>query len=328
MRPMKYKILDILKTHHGKWVSGEKICKILNISRTAVWKNINSLKKDGYEIATKRHIGYKLVYIPDILLPHEIKSGLNTKYIGGEVIYYNSIDSTNDAAKKIAGEKKAHGTVVVAEKQTRGKGRMGRQWFSALGRDLLFSVILYPKASVVKVAQISMLAAVAVTEALNKTFGVKSGIKWPNDLLVDGKKICGVLLEMSAEADCMRYVILGIGINVNSDKSDWTNEIIDRTTSLKLVLGKNISRVEVLKSVLEELELWYEKWCDFGFDPVLDKWRALCVSQKKRATVKTLEKEYIGWIEGIDDEGALVLKLDDGTKKVFFSADVSLRGGF
>ncbi|MCL0101129.1 biotin--[acetyl-CoA-carboxylase] ligase [Peptococcaceae bacterium] len=322
---MKDKILDILKRHYGEWVSGERICKDLNISRTAVWKKINALKEEGYEIETKHHMGYRLVRIPDLLLPYEIKSSLDTKYIGREVVYYDSIDSTNDAAKEMAERRREHGTVVVTEKQTRGKGRMGRRWVSKACKDVLFSVILYPKIGLAQIAQISMLAVVAVAEALERNFGVKSGIKWPNDLLIDAKKVCGVLLEISAEADCVRYVVLGIGINVNSDESDWPNEIIDRTTSLKLVMGENVSRVKVIRAVLEELELWYEKWRALGFEPILRKWRTWCVSQKCYATVKTLEGEYNGWIEGVNDEGALILRLDDGTKKVFLSADVSLR---
>ncbi|MCD5406832.1 MAG: biotin--[acetyl-CoA-carboxylase] ligase [Desulfotomaculum sp.] len=321
---MKDKILNILKANRSEWTSGADICRRLAVSRTAIWKNIKNLKQAGYNIETQHRLGYRLVEIPDFLYPAEITAGLATKCLGQQVIHYHQENSTNEAAKKLARQGAEQGTVVVAEQQSSGKGRMGRHWHSAAGADVLFSIILYPEISLAEIPQISMLAVVAIAKAVEKVCAVQAGIKWPNDLLVNGQKLCGVLVEMAAEADRVRYVVLGIGINVNSLPLQWPEEIRSKTTSLRAECGQEVSRVKLIQAVLEALELLYDQWHQQGFAPISKLWRTWCVSQHCPATVKTIQGNYTGWIEGVSDSGALLLRMDDGRVKTFLSGDVSL----
>ncbi|MTI82165.1 MAG: biotin--[acetyl-CoA-carboxylase] ligase [Firmicutes bacterium] len=322
---MKKNVLNILKTSGSQWVSGEDICRRLSVSRTAVWKHIKSLNRDGYYIETQPRRGYRLVTVPDLLYPNEITSGLNTKFMGQEVIHYQQLLSTNDEAKKLASQGAGEGTIVVAEQQIGGKGRLGRKWHSANASDIMFSLILRPNINPAETPQVSMLAAVAVAKAIGKTHVVKPRIKWPNDLLINGSKLCGILVEISAEADRVRHVVLGIGINVNSTQEDWPDEIQHKTTSLREETGEIQSRHDLIKNVLYELEELYLLWQHQGFADVLKLWRQWCVSQRCQARVETIRGSFSGWIEGVNTEGHLLLRLNDGEVKTFSSGDVSLR---
>lgn len=322
---MKGNILKVLKTNKNEWVSGEEICRHFSISRTAVWKHIKALKQEGYEIETQPRRGYRLINTPDVLYPLEVGNNLNTNIFGSKIIHHHQLTSTNEEAKKMAAQGVQEGTVVVAEQQVGGKGRLGRKWFSQAGKDILFSVILYPNLSPGEIPQICMLSAVAVARAIENTCSLRSGIKWPNDLLIDGKKICGILVEIGAEADRVRYVVLGIGINVNSSFSDWPKEIREKTTSLKEAGGLPVARVKLFQEVLRQLERLYIKWQQDGFEPILKQWRTWCISQHCHAKVETIRGSYHGWIEGVSNSGALVLRMDDGSLRTFLSGDVSLR---
>lgn len=322
---MKTDVLHILKQNQYQWISGEDICRQLSVSRTMVWKHIRSLKQDGYDIETQPRLGYRLVSTPDRLYPMEILTGLNTNFMGQRVLHHHTLTSTNDEAKKLARQGVRQGTVVVAEQQTAGKGRLGRQWYSNAGEDVLLSVILHPNINPAQTPQVSMLAAVAVARAVEKTCGIQVGIKWPNDLLVQGKKICGVLVEIGAEIDRVKYVVLGIGINTNSLAALWPDVIRDNTTSLREECGEKVSRVELVRAIMEELEYLYNTWQQEGFNTILKTWRTWCVSQHCQARVETLQGSYHGWIEGVNNNGALLLRLSDGSIQSFLSGDVSLR---
>lgn len=320
---MKTKILQMLKT--GGIISGEEISRRLDISRTAVWKHIQSLKEDGYQIISQPRSGYRLTASPDRLYPWEITPHLQTQLLGKRLIHHQQLLSTNDAAKGLARENTPEGTVVVAEEQIGGRGRLGRKWYGAKGQDLAFSVVLYPTLMPAEAPRFSMLAAVAVAEAVKQTCGLQVGIKWPNDLLLAGRKVCGILVEMGAELDRVKYLVLGIGLNVNSTLAMWPEEIKDSTTSLRQQLGAPVNRAVLLSSILWQLEKLYLQWRNEGFASVMAAWRSWCVSQHCAARVQTIHGEYTGWIEGIDDNGALLLRLDDGRVQGFMSGDVSLR---
>jgi BirA family biotin operon repressor/biotin-[acetyl-CoA-carboxylase] ligase len=322
---LKDKVLRILKSAQQEWTSGEEICQQLNVSRTAVWKHIRTLKQAGYQIDTQPRLGYRLVITPDYLYPAEIKAGLNTSFIGQNIIHFPQLPSTNDYAKKIARDGVAPGTVVVTEAQVAGKGRLGRQWCSLPNQDVALSVLLYPNISPMETPKFSMLAAVAVAKGIEKACDIKAGIKWPNDLLINGKKVCGILVEIGAEMDRVKYVVLGIGINVNSSAEVWSDDIKFKTTSLKEQKGITVNRVDLVRSILTQLEETYLGCQKHGFDPVLDEWRSWCVTQQCQARVETINGSFTGWIEGIDNSGALLLRLDDGTLKNFTSGEVSLR---
>ncbi|WP_031517128.1 biotin--[acetyl-CoA-carboxylase] ligase [Desulfofalx alkaliphila] len=322
---MRDKVLHTLKKNKGRWVSGEDICKQLAISRTMVWKHIGSLKEQGYQIETQRRLGYRLLKSPDILYPQEIYAGLNTKLMGSKIIHLERVDSTNEVAKGLARQGAEEGTVVIAEEQNCGKGRLGRHWYSAAGKDIVFSVLLKPKISLSETPQVSMLAAVAVARAMEAVCDTKVGIKWPNDLLINNKKFCGILVEIGAEIDCVRHVVLGIGINVNSLADNWPREIRGHTSSLRAEVGEKLSRVKVLQAVLKELDHLYSVWKEEGFAAILKLWRTWCISQHCNARVETLQGSYTGRIEGVNNTGELLLRMSDGSIRAFSSGDVSLR---
>ena len=274
---VKEKVLEILKQNNDH-ISGENISKELGVSRTAIWKYINALREEGYEIESITRRGYKLLSTPDILTYEEIKEYLNTEFIGRKIYYFDTLESTNNYAKEIAIEE-AEGTTIVAEEQTKGKGRLGRTWLSPKGKGIYFSVILKPKFSPMEVAKITLLGAAAVNRALDD-LGIKSSIKWPNDIVIGGRKVCGILTEMSSELSMINYVVMGIGINANFDQADIPLELQDKATSLKLKNGKNINRRELLAAILNHLEDLYLK---FNIDKDLSE--AIKVCRDKSAVI-------------------------------------------
>lgn len=322
---MKRAILRLLKEFQSEYVSGEDICKKFNVTRTAVWKHIQTLREDGYEIEARPRAGYSLVSIPDRLYAEEILDGLNSKFFGHEVYYYDIVSSTNDVAKELVLQGARDGSLVVAEEQTGGKGRLGREWYSPKYKDIKFSLILYPPVNPSEASQVTMVTAVALTLAVRKKTGVPVGIKWPNDLLVRGRKLCGILTEMVAELDRIDYLVVGAGLNVNQELVEFPEEVRDIATSLKVEKGVDLARVSLLQAILEEYEQWYLLWLEQGFSVILAKWKELSVSLHCPVRIHTLNKSWEGWAEDVDDDGALLLRLPDGGLQRLIAGDVSLR---
>ncbi|MFZ5644932.1 MAG: biotin--[acetyl-CoA-carboxylase] ligase [Bacillota bacterium] len=316
-------ILTLLKNGRTDYISGENICKKLNVSRTAVWKHIRSLREEGYTIDAIPNRGYRLIDSPDFLYPDEIKDGLNTDIIGNTVYFYESLASTNREARDLAQAGAPGGTLVVAEEQTGGRGRMGRGWFSPKGTGIWCSLVLRPEISPGQAPPVTMLTAVAVASAIEKASGVRPGIKWPNDLLANGKKICGILTEMSAEIERINYLVVGIGINVNTPA--FTEELKDNATSLCLIRGEAISRLEIIKQLLREFEHYYLLWMDKGFEPILEEWKKRCITLHRPVRVSTYREFWDGWAEDVDKSGALILRTEDGKLKHFMAGEVSLK---
>ena len=235
---MQTQILKFLKESEG-YVSGEEISRRCGMSRAAIWKYMQELRQEGFDVVAVPHLGYKLVATPDKLLPSEIQHGLRTQYLGKKIIYEDTVPSTMDVAFRLGMEGAVEGTLVCAEGQTKGKGRLGRQWSSPKGKGIYMSVILRPSLPPTEVAQLTLLAAVAVCEAIRRVSGVAARIKWPNDILVENRKLAGILTELSAETDRVRFVVIGIGINVNTSLS----VLPPQATSLKEEAQKKISRV-------------------------------------------------------------------------------------
>jgi len=250
---MQDQIIHYLKNSQS-YLSGEEISRHLKISRAGIWKYMQELRRDGYDIVAVPHLGYRLMTSPDKLYPREIKFKLGTKSLGTKVIHYDSVSSTMDIAFRLAMEGGDEGTVVCAETQTKGKGRLGRHWISPKGKGIYMSVILRPKLFPADVAQLTLLSAVALCEAIKNVSGVTSKIKWPNDLLVNNKKLAGILTELSAEIDCVRFVVIGIGVNVNTS----INSLPSNATSLKNEIQQPVSRVELVQEILRSLENWYK----------------------------------------------------------------------
>jgi len=312
------KILKILRSNQDSYVSGEEICKTAGVSRTAIWKHMERLRTDGYEIDASPHLGYRLVTVPDSLIPSEIKWNLKTKILGKEVISYNKLGSTNDLAYELAEKNAKEGTVVFAEEQTKGKGRHGRNWVSPPKSGIYFSVILKPAIPPSEIPRITLLSAVSVAKAIRAASGLEAMIKWPNDVLVHGKKLCGILTEMKAEQDKIDFVIVGIGINVNAA----IKNLPKGATSIKEELHAAISRVELARKILEILDENYLKFKKEGFDPIIDEWKALTEMLGARIKISLPNRTFEGLAHDIDADGSLLVRLDSGIVEKVSSGDV------
>lgn len=323
---MQTKILRLLKEAKGDCISGEEIASKLGVSRTAIWKRIQELKNMGYEIESVSHNGYTLKASPDLLLPAEVQSGLDTVLIGKNIVYFDTIMSTNNEAKRIAAQENApDGTVVVSEEQGGGKGRLSRSWFSPKQKGLWFSVILRPGFLPQEAPKCTLMVAVAIVKAV-KRFGIDLGIKWPNDILYDGKKLNGTLTEMSAEMERINYVVIGTGINVNVMPEDFPDDVKDIATSLAIIKGEKMSRIEIFKAVLEELDLLYNRVLKEGFAPMFDEWRKYSVTLGMDVNVIGVgeHESFSGKASDIDEDGALLIETEKGIRKVL-AGDVSIR---
>lgn len=313
---MKKTILDILK-NAGGYVSGEKISEQTGISRAAVWKHIRSLKNTGYEIQSVTNRGYRLISSPDLITEEGITAGLNTDFIGRKLFIYDETDSTNERAKANSGEKE--GGVFIAEVQNHGKGSRGRGWVSPRGTGIWHSILLKPDIAPTEVSQITLVAGLAVCRAI----GMGAKIKWPNDIVIGIKKVCGILTEMSAEIDMVNYVICGIGINVNTESFD--KEIEHRATSMYIESGEKQTRNEIIARELNYFEYYYKKFLTGGLSAILDEYKESCITIGRDVTVIYKKETVTGKAIDIDETGVLVVETLNGTIRVT-SGEVSVRG--
>ena len=321
---MKFKILEILKAQERQPLSGEKISQKLGVSRMAVWKHIKTLKKEGYNILTIGKKGYVLEEITDKLLPHELAANLKTDWLGHNIIYHDSVSSTNDVAKLEAQNGAVHGTVVVAEEQLKGKGRIQRGWYSPKGEGLWMTVVLRPEWLPQEAAKCTLLAAVMLHRVFTKLYGVNVGIKWPNDIFINGKKLVGILTEMNAQMDGINYIVIGMGINVNLNKQQLPEELEDIAISLNDVLDRKVSRLELFAEICKQFEIGYAEVNSKGFAQILDEWRKYSITLNKPVTVNGIKESYEGRAVDIDADGALIVE-SDGELKTVLAGDVSIR---
>lgn len=317
------KILNILRHSRDSYVSGEELCKLADVSRAAIWKHMEKLREDGYEIEAIPHLGYKLVAIPDALIPAEIKWKLKARVFGRQILSYKKVDSTNDVAYELAEKGVKEGAVILAEEQAKGKGRHGRSWASPSKDGIYMSCILRPRIAPNEIPRITLLAAVAVARAVREVTALEATIKWPNDIMVEGRKVCGILTEMKAEQDEVDFVVLGIGINVNTSlkslpkgASSIREELI-RRRSRGLV-----SRIELVKKVLELLEEEYGMLNKKGFEPIIDAWKDLSAMIGSRVRVSLPGRTFEGQAHDINPDGALVVRLDSGVLEKVSSGDI------
>lgn len=321
---MKNLILEKLK-QNKEYTSGEELSKIFGVSRTAIWKHINILRKDGYNIESSSKKGYKLVETPDLLDGRELILSQG-QLIGREIIHFEEIDSTNNYAKKIANDGSPHGTVVVAEKQTLGRGRMGREWKSYNSEGLWFTIILRPDLEPENIQIVTLAASVAVVEGIFETQGIVCGIKWPNDIILNNCKLGGILTELSAEPGHVNYVVIGIGINVNQDLCSFDDEIKNKATSLKIHTGIPVPRVKVLGSILTRFEDIYSTMLQGNTQEIINRWSRYSVTLGKAVTIKIKDIEYNGLAQSITSDGKLVVKCNDGTVREISAGEVQVRG--
>ena len=314
------KILGVLKDEKGSHISGEELSRLAGVSRAAIWKHIEKLREDGYEIEASPHLGYRLVSVPDNLIPNEIKWGLKTKLLGREIISYKKIDSTNRAAYDLASKGVKEGSIVLAEEQTKGRGRLGRAWASPPEGGIYLSCILRPRISPSEIPKLTLTASVSVARAIREVSGLEAVIKWPNDVLIDSKKVCGILLEMKAEQDRLDFVIVGIGINVNTP-----GRLIPKGgTSVKESSGEEVSRIALTRKVLEDLEEEYLLLSKGGFPKIVEEWKELSHMLGSRVRVALSNREFEGQAIDVDKDGTLLVRTDNGFIEKVFSGDVMM----
>jgi BirA family biotin operon repressor/biotin-[acetyl-CoA-carboxylase] ligase len=315
-------VLAFLAEAGDDFVSGEAMSGKLGLSRAAVWKHVNALRGQGYRIEAVPARGYRLTAIPDRLGALEIGPLLNTQDLGQTLHCSDELPSTNDRARELADAGASHGEVVVAESQSAGRGRRGRNWASPPGRNLYLSVILRPNLPPQRAPEITLVASVAACDACRKA-GVEVGIKWPNDLLVGGRKVAGILTELSAEPDLVHWVVLGIGVNLNSGPGDFPAELRGQATSLSIERGQPVPRALFAAALLSELEQWLDRHAAEGFGPIREAWRERSVTLGREVRVDAEGGEISGVAEDIDASGALLVRGKSGLARVV-SGDVRM----
>jgi BirA family biotin operon repressor/biotin-[acetyl-CoA-carboxylase] ligase len=322
---VKEKTLLALRQTGGDFLSGEDLSRLLGVSRTAVWKAVQALREEGYTISSRPRRGYRLEQVPNLLLPAEIRWGLETWWLGHKIYYRDTLASTNELAKELARQGEEEGTLVIAEEQVAGRGRRGRSWHSPRGQNLLFSLLLRPPLQPAQTPQLTFLAAVALAEILKEELGLAAGIKWPNDVYVGGRKVAGILTELSAEVDRVNFVIMGIGINVNTPLDDFPLPLQDRATSLQAEVGRALSRVDLLQKLLLRIENWYKAFLRDGFAPLRRRWKELALVLGKGVQVIGPDETLSGVAVDVDDFGALLVQVPEGPVRRVLAGDVSLR---
>lgn len=320
---MRNEILEYFRKAEGKFVSGEEISRDLSVSRTAVWKQIKVLKERGYIFESSTRKGYRLIYAPNLLTPLELTSVLKTETFGRKVVYMETTNSTNEEAKRIAREGAEEGTVVIAEEQLGGHGRLTRNFYSPFAKGIWFSLILRPKFFPMEASKCTLLAAVGVCRGIRKLGLPECGIKWPNDILYHGKKLVGILTEMSASMEKIDYIVMGIGINTGAKRDEFPEAFRDTATSF-VNEGVDVSRKELLAAILYELEKEYNIAQTEGFDKVLADWEELSVTVGQDVRVIFNDDSFTGKAVGIDKDGCLLVDTGTDVKRVI-AGDVSIR---
>lgn len=330
MKTDKTDILTMLR-NSGDYVSGQQLCDRFGVTRTAVWKVINQLKEEGYLIESVPHRGYRLAGGPaDILSQSEIASRLTTKWAGRTLYYYDETGSTNTDAKRLAEEGAPHGTVVAADVQTAGKGRRGRAWQTLSGTALSFTLMIRPDFPPDKASMLTLVIALSVAEAAEAVSGIRASIKWPNDIVMNRKKLCGILTEMTVtpETDEIQYVVMGVGVNVNNaDPQEFLEEMRDRTTSLRIESGRQIDRAALLNEILLRFEANYEIFLKtLDLSGLRENYQSRLQGVGGEVRVLDPAGEYTGISQGISDRGELLVVRENGERVQVYAGEVSVRG--
>ena len=319
---LRKRLLDAFTDAGDSYLSGQAVAELLGCSRTAVWKHMEELRKEGFQLEAVRRKGYRILHTPDRMTEDEIRLGLKTSFIGRNIDYQESTGSTQKIAHQLSNDDAPEGTVVVAEEQVSGRGRMDRKWHSPKYTGIWMSIILRPNILPARAPQLTLLAAVAVVQAMEEVTGLVPEIKWPNDILINGRKVTGILTELQAEADRINSVIIGIGINVNQES--FPEDIEQTATSLLIEKGEAVSRTELIKSVFAQLEKLYSIYLENGFLPIKLLWESYAVSIGKTLKARTLTSVIEGRALGITDDGVLKIEDKDGVIHHVYSADIEI----
>lgn len=324
-RDRKSEVLALLQASGDQFVSGEQLCRKLEVSRTAVWKIIQKLKEDGYEVEGVSNRGYRLKHLPDLLTREACLSFFHGNWACTQLECYSVIGSTNERAKEAAAEGAPHGTLIVADCQNAGKGRRGRQWSTPAGTSIAMTLMLRPDFAPEKASMLTLVTALSVARAVEELSGLNVGIKWPNDLVINGKKLTGILTEMSADMDQIHYVVIGTGINVNLDQ--FPEELSETATSLLLETGHPMNRAQI---IARSMEFFEQDYADFAAEGSMKRlktdYEKRLVNLDRKVQVLAGENGFPGIARGIDEEGRLLVEKADGTVTAVMSGEVSVRG--
>lgn len=321
---MKEEILRLLRSADG-YISGQELCNRFGVSRTAVWKAINQLKEAGYEIEAQQNKGYKLMAAPDLMTEAEIKSLMHTEWVAKEVLYFDTIDSTNTKAQELAEKGYPSGTLVVADKQESGKGRRGRSWVSPSGTGIFMTLMIKPDINPNNASMLTLVAALAVAKAITSVTGEEALIKWPNDIVVNGKKVCGILTEMNAQFDYINHIVVGIGINVHNES--FPEEISQMASSLMIEAGgKRFHRAQIIAETMSYFEQYYDTFLKTqDLSALVREYDKLLVNRNKSVRVLDPKEPFDGKAMGITPKGELIVDTWE-SRKLVSSGEVSVRG--
>nr|WP_308669340.1 biotin--[acetyl-CoA-carboxylase] ligase [uncultured Agathobacter sp.] len=321
---MKEEILRLLRSADG-YISGQELCNRFGVSRTAVWKAINQLKEAGYEIEAQQNKGYRLMAAPDLMTEAEIKSLLHTDWVAKEVLYFDTIDSTNTKAQELAEKGYPSGTLVVADKQESGKGRRGRSWVSPSGTGIFMTLMIKPDINPNNASMLTLVAALAVAKAITSVTGEEAMIKWPNDIVVNGKKVCGILTEMNAQFDYINHIVVGIGINVHNES--FSEEISQMASSLMIEAGgKRFHRAQIIAETMSYFEQYYDTFLKTqDLSALVREYDKLLVNRNKSVRVLDPKEPFDGKAMGITPKGELIVDTWE-SRKLVSSGEVSVRG--
>ena len=321
---MKEEILRLLRSADG-YISGQELCNRFGVSRTAVWKAINQLKEAGYEIEAQQNKGYRLMAAPDLMTEAEIKSLMHTDWVAKEVLYFDTIDSTNIKAQELAEKGYQSGTLVVADKQESGKGRRGRSWVSPSGTGIFMTLMLKPDINPNNASMLTLVAALAVAKAITSVTGEEALIKWPNDIVVNGKKVCGILTEMNAQFDYINHIVVGIGINVHNES--FPEEISQMASSLMIEAGgKRFHRAQIIAETMSYFEQYYDTFLKTqDLSALVREYDELLVNRNKSVRVLDPKEPFDGKAMGITPKGELIVDTWE-SRKLVSSGEVSVRG--
>ena len=319
-------ILSALRAAENGGVSGADLSERLGISRAAIWARIEELRSLGYDIAASPHQGYRLLDVPDVLHADDLLSLVRgNKTVGRDIRVFEETSSTNDVAEKLARDGVKEGVVVFAESQTRGRGRLGRKWISPPRKGLWFSVLLRPDLRPQAATQLTVVAATALLRAIRDQTGLTPEIKWPNDILLRGRKVAGVLTELSAELDHVKHLILGIGVDVNIAASEFPADLRKLATSLKIEAGRHVHRADLAARILRELDHDYERLRVHRVQEVADEWEQHCTTLGRRVSIHLGDRTLQGQAESLDEDGALLLRTQHGRLERIIGGDVTLQ---
>jgi BirA family biotin operon repressor/biotin-[acetyl-CoA-carboxylase] ligase len=320
--PTLLRILDSLKTTRESFVSGSALAASLRLSRTGIWKHIQALRARGYQIESHPKQGYRLTDTPDLLIPEEVLPGLQTRWLAHRYHHLDQTTSTNDHAMTLALQGAPHGSLIVAEQQTQGRGRLRRPWISARHQGIYLSIILRGPLPFDRAPQVTMVAALSLSRCLRTEWGVEAFTKWPNDVLVQGRKVAGILTEAKSDQDQVHFLVLGVGININQSRKDLSESFRYPATSLALELGHTVKRQDFLNSYIHRLEPDYDRWKREGFAVFSDEWENTSWILNKTITLQCSGGAVTGRVIGFSPEGALRLLQHNGTEQVIWAGDV------